>query len=262
MPRRLSDYYKNEKNDSKWKDLLQKSKIELNEKVKRIAYKLLLKKEIEFTDQEIVDNFERFWSSKKNTFISKKGKTFALGNVAKAFVNEIRMKYGYSVNLMNIYGNFGSHLQSEFRIEWIKISHVEFIGSTIYKLFKEHLAERNTFLKNKEDLIDNVEQRLLREVIQTTNNGGLMRMQFLPNSIIFECGTLMRLYLTKATDILIQNHNQSSQKDIHNLTDTTKEIFLFFSAQIAIPNLEKAQQSFIDNMGISTKLDRERGNIK
>ena len=151
MPRRLNDYYKNEKNDTKWKDLLQKSKIELNKKVKRIAYKLLLKKEIdstpEFTDREIVDNFERFWSSKKNRFISKKAKTFALGNVAETFVIEIRMKYGYSVNLKNIYDNFGSHLQSEFRIEWIKISHVDFIGSTIYKLFKEHFAERNAFLK-------------------------------------------------------------------------------------------------------------------
>ena len=39
-------------------------------------------------------------------------------------------------------------------------------------------------------------------------------------------------------------------------------MFLFFAAQIAIPNFEKAQQSFIDHMDISTKLDRERENIK
>lgn len=194
--RRLSDYYKHKKTDAKWKDELQKSKIELNDKAKLIAYELLLKKKIdstpEFTDQEIEDN-----------------------------------------------DNFGSHLQREFRIEWIKNSHVEFIGNVFYKLYKEHFSERNAFLKNMEDLINKVEQRLLREVTQTTNYGGLIRMQFQPNSIIFDCGTLVRLYLAKATDILIQTHNQSNQGDIYNLTDTFKLMFLFFAAQIAIPNFEK-----------------------
>ena len=47
-------------------------------------------------------------------------------------------------------------------------------------------------------------------------------MQFQPNLIIFDCGTLVRLYLAKATDILIQTHNQSNQGDIYNLTDTFK----------------------------------------
>ena len=264
--RRLSDYYKHEKNDAKWKDELQKSKIELNEKAKRIAYELLSKKEIdktpEFTDQEIEDKFEKFWISKKNKFISKKEKTFAPDNVKETFLNEIGMKYGYVANLKNIYDNFGSHLQREFRIEWVNNSHVEFIGNSFYKFYKEHFSGRNAFLKNMEDLIYKVEQKLLDEVIQTTNNRGLIRMQFQPNSIIFDCGTLVRLYLAKATDILIQTHNQSNQKEIYSLTDYFKVMFLFFAAQIAIPNFEKAQQSFIDHMDISTKLDRERKNIK
>ena len=241
--RRLSDYYKHKKNDAKWKDELQKSKIELNDKAKLIAYELLLKKKIdstpEFADQEIEDNFEKFWSSKKSSFISKKEKTFAPDNVTEKFVNQIGMKYGYVANSKNIYDNFGSHLQREFRIEWIKNSHVEFIGNAFYKLYKEHFSERNAFLKNMEDLINKVEQRLLREVTQTTNYGGLIRMQFQPNLIIFDCGTLVRLYLAKATDILIQTHNQSNQGDIYNLTDTFKLMFLFFAAQIAIPNFEK-----------------------
>ena len=264
--RRLSYYYKHEKNDAKWKDELQKSKIELNGKAKRIAYDLLLQKNSdstpEFTDHEIESEFEKFWSYKKDRFISKKEKTFAPDNVREKFVNEIGMKYGYVANLKNIYNNFGSHLQHEFRIEWINNSHVEFIGNFLCKFYKEHFAKRNAFLKDMENLIEKVEQRLLCDVIQTTNNGGLIRMQFQPDSIIFDCGTLVRLYLSKATDILIQTHNQSSQKEIYNLTDTFKVMFLFFAAQIAIPNFEKAQQSFIDHMDISTKLDRERENIK
>ena len=264
--RRLNDYYKHEENDAKWRAELQKSKIELNDKAKHIAHKLLLKKETgrtpEFTDEEIENEFEKFWISKKNRFISKKKKTFAPDNVTEKFLHEIGVKYGYVAKLKNIYEKFGSYLENEFEIEWIKSSHVEFIGNFFYKFYKENFAKRNDFLKNIKKLIDNVEQRLLREMIQTESNGGLIRMQFQSDSIIFDCGTLVRIYLAKAIDILMQTHNQSSQKEIYNLTDTFKVMFLFFAAQIAIPNFEKAQQSFIDHMDISTKLDSERENIK
>ena len=262
--RRLSDYYKHEENYAKWKAELQKSKIELNDKAKLIAHKLLLKKESgsipEFTDQEIENEFEKFWISKKQKFISKKKKTFAPDNVREKFLNAIGMKYGYVAKLKNIYEKFGSHLQNKF--EWIEISHVEFIGNSLYKIYKRNFVRRSDFLKNIENLIDMVEQRLLRDVIQTESNGGLIKMQFQSDSIIFDCGTLVRIYLAKAIDILIQTHKQSSQKEIYNLTDTFKVMFLFFAAQIAIPNFEKAQQSFIDHMDISTKLDSERENIK
>ena len=264
--RRLSDYYKHEENDAKWRAELQKSKIELNDKAKLIAHKLLLKKESgstpEFTDQEIENEFEKFWISKKKRFILKKKKTFEPDNVTEIFLNEIVMKYGYVAKLKNIYEKFGSHLENKFDIEWIKTSHVEFIGNFVYKFYKENFAKRNELLKNMAKLIDMVEQRLLREVIQTESNGGLIRMQFQSDSIIFDCGTLARMYLAKAIDILMQTHNQSSQKEIYNLTDTFKVMFLFFAAQIAIPNFEKAQQSFIDHMDISTKLDSERENTK
>ena len=264
--KRLSDYYKHEENDAKWKAELQKCKIELNGKAKLIAHKLLRKKESgstpEFTDQEIENEFEKFWISKKNTFISKKKKTFAPDNVTEKFVHEIGMKYGYVAKLKNIYEKFGPHLQNKFKIEWLEASHVEFIGNVFYRFYKESFARRNDFLKNMENLIDMVEQRLLCEVIQTESNGSLIRMQFQSDSIMFDCGTLVRIYLAKATEILVQTHNQSSQKKIYNLTDTFKVMFLFFAAQIAIPNFEKAQQSFIDHMDISTKLDSERENIK
>ena len=264
--RRLRDYYKHEENDAKWKAELQKCKIELNDKAKDIAHRLLHKKESgsapEFTDQEIQNEFEKFWISKKERFISNKKKTFVPDNVTETFVSTIGMKYGYVAKLKNIFEKFGLHLQNKFKIEWIETSHVEFVGNFVYKFLKGNFTSRNDFLKNMENLIDMVEQRLLRELIQTENNGGLIRMQFQSDSIIFDCGTLVRMYLDKATDILVQTHNQSSQKKVYNLTDTFKVMFLFFAAQIAIPNFEKAQQSFIDHMDISTKLDSERENIK
>ena len=84
---RLRHYYKHETNDARWRDELQRSKKELDEKAKLIANDLLLKKERDgapdFTDQEIEDEFEKFWSSKKNRFISNKEKTFVPDNVTK-----------------------------------------------------------------------------------------------------------------------------------------------------------------------------------
>ena len=265
--RRLIDYYKHEKNDAKWKDELQKSKNELHDKVKLIANELLRKKESgsspEFTDQEIGDEFEKFWIPKKDRFISSKEKTFAPDNVTEKFVNDITIKHGHVPNFKNIHRNFGLNLENEFKIEWIKIPHVEFIGNYIFRKYKEHIATAYIdFLQNMEDLMANVEYTLIREVISLQNNGDFFKMKFQSDSAIFDCGTLVRQYLAKATDILIQTHNQSPQKDVYNLTDTFIVMFLFFAAQIAIRYFEKAQQSFIDYMDISTKLDSEKESIK
>ena len=113
-----------------------------------------------------------------------------------------------------------------------------------------------------EDLIANAEQRLIHEVIHLSNSKGLIRMQFQHDSSIFDCGMLVRKYLVKAINILIETHDESGQKDVYNLTDTFKVMFLFFAAQTAIPNFEKAQKSFIEYMDISNKLDSEKENIK
>ena len=112
-----------------------------------------------------------------------------------------------------------------------------------------------------EDLIENVEHRLQHEVIHLHNHKGLIRMKFQHNSSTFDCGMLVRKYLETAINILMQTHDQSGQKDVYNLTGTFKVMFLFFAAQIAIPNFEKAQQSFIEYTDISTKLDSEKENI-
>ena len=243
--RRLNDYYKHEKNDAKWKDELQKSKNELHDKAKLIATELLRKKESgstpDFTDQEIEDEFEKFWISKKDRFISNKEKTFAPDNVTEKFVNEIASKHGHVPNFKNIHRNFGLNLENGFNIEWIKIRHVEFIGNFFLRKYKEHATANIDFLQKMEDLIANVENTLIREVIFLRNNGDFFKMQFQPDSTIFDCGTLVRQYLAKATDILIQTHNQSPQEAIYNLTDTFIVMFLFFAAQIAIPYFEKAQ---------------------
>ena len=112
-----------------------------------------------------------------------------------------------------------------------------------------------------ENLIANVEQRLLHEVINLRNRKGLIRMQFQHDSSIFDCRMLVSKYLNKAINILMQTHNQSGQKDLYKLNDTFKVMFSFFAAQTAILNFEKAQQSFIEYVDISTKLDSEREKI-
>ena len=87
-------------------------------------------------------------------------------------------------------------------------------------------------------------------------------MKFKVNSTIFNCGSFVKQYLAKAEEMLTEAHNRSSQKNIYNLTDTFKVLFSCFAAKIAIPKFQEAQQSFIDYMDISTKLDSERENIK
>ena len=265
--KRLKYYYKHEANDAKWRDEIQKSKSELHDKAKQIANNLLLKKESdgapEFTDREIEAEFEKFWSSKKNRFISNKEKTFSSDNVRKKFVYEIGGKYGKVDKFKSILNRFGANLENKFKIEWIQKSDVEFMGFAICRKLKECLKIENIdFLQNIESLIANVEHRLLHEVIRLRNSKGLTRMQFQHDSSIFDCGMLVRKYLEKALNILMQTHTQSGNKDVYRLRDTFKVMFLFFAAQTAIPNFENAQQSFIEYMDISNKLDSERENIK
>ena len=113
-------------------------------------------------------------------------------------------------------------------------------------------------------LIQKTERTLLYEVIGLHQVGGLIKMLFQPNSTTFDCGTLAKQYLAKAIDILVQTHKESQQSTNYNynLTDRFKAMFSLFAAQLAIDNFEIAQQSFIDYMHISTKLEIERENIK
>ena len=107
-----------------------------------------------------------------------------------------------------------------------------------------------------QELIATAESKLLCDVIQLYDVGGLIKMHFQSDSAIFDCGTLVKQYLAKAIDLLEETHEESEQKNLFNLTDTFKVMFLFFAAQLAIPYFEEAQQSFIDYMGISTELDQ------
>ena len=87
-------------------------------------------------------------------------------------------------------------------------------------------------------------------------------MHFQSDSATFDCGTLVKRYLAKAIDLLVKTHEESYQKNVYNLTDTFKVMFLFNAAQLAIPNFEKSQQIFLYYMDISTKLESERENMK
>ena len=264
--RRIRHYYKYDANDARWRDELQRSKNELHDNPKLIANNLLLKKESDgapkFTDQEIEKEFEKFWSSTKNRFISKKEKTFVPDNVRNMFVYEITTEHGKVAKFNSILDRFGSNLENKFKIEWIQRSDVEFTRNIIHRKLREYLKIENIdLLQNMEDLIANLEHRLQHEVIHLHNRKGLIRMEFQHDSSTFDCGMLVRKYLETAINILMQTHDQSGQKDVYNLTGTFKVMFLFFAAQIAIPNSEKAQQRFIEYMDISNKLDSEKEKI-
>ena len=154
-------------------------------------------------------------------------------------------------------------MQNNFRIEWVKFSHAEFVGNIIYRNYRKHygISEAH-FHQNMQELIATAESKLLYELIGLYEVGGLIKMNFQPHSAIFDCGTVVKQYLAKAIELLVATHEESQHKNLYNLTDTFKVMFLFNAAQLAIPKFEKAQQSFIDYMDISTKLDSERENVK
>ena len=269
--RRLSDYYNHEKNRTKWRDEMQHSKSKLQDHARKIANELLRKKEKEageniipeFINHEIERKFQEFWGSVKDGFNSKKEKTFVPDNVPLKFANEIGLKYGHVASFRKISNKFGLYLQNKFKIEWVTFSHVEFIGNTISRNYRKYWGISDVeFFQNMQELIATVESKLLCDVVGLYNVGGLIKMNFQSGHVIFDCATLVKQYLAKAIDLLVETHNESRQKNLFNLTDTFKVMFLFNAAQLAIPKFEKAQQSFIDYMDISTKLDSERENIK
>ena len=279
--KRISDYYNHEKNSAEWRAKLQQSKRNLQDHARQIANDLLHKKEKkagenvipEFSDDEIESMFHKFWSSVKHDFNSNKEETFAPADVRQKFVNEIGLKYGHVATFRKTCDMFGSNLQNTFKIEWIKFSHVEFRGSKIYKCveyignivkrtYTRYGISEAEFLRNMSELIATTEHKLLQNVISLYDFGGLIKMNFQSDSTIFDCGSLVKLYLAKAIDLLVETHEQSQQRNLYNLTDIFKAMFLFYAAQFAIPKFQKAQQSFIDYMDISTKIDSERGNIK
>ena len=255
------------------RDELQQIKSKLQDHAREIAHELLRKKEKEagenitlgFSDHEIENKFQKFWSSVKNGFNSKKEIRFVPDNVPLKFANEVRLIYGHVASFTKISDKFGVYLQNKFKIEWVKFSHVEFIGNVIsrnYRTVSKFVISEAEFFHNMQELIAATEFKLLYNVIDLYDVGRLIKMRCQSDSSIFDCGTLVKQYLAKAVDLLVETHEESQQKYLYNLTDTFKAMFLFNAAQLAIPNFEKAQQSFIDYMDISTKLDSERENIK
>ena len=218
---------------------------------------------LKFSNLEIESKFQTFWSSVKDEFNSKKEKTFVAENVREKFFNEIGFKYGNVAKFKKISEKFGRQLQNKFKIEWIKFEHVEFNGNIIYRCYNKCYALTEAeFYQNMWELIGTTESKLLHNVIGLYDFGGLIKMHFQSDSAIFDCGTLVKQYLAKAVDLLLETHRESQQKNVYNLRDMFEVIFLFIAAQLAIPKFERAQQSFIDYMDISTKLDTERENVK
>ena len=268
--RRLNDYYNHEKDDAKLRFELQQSKTTLQHTARRIANDLIQQKEgkagensaPDFSDREIENEFQKFWDSEKERFILKREKTFAPVNVRRTFISEIHLKYGHVAEFQKIFDEFGANLQNKFKIECIKPSYVEFQGTS--RISKLTGISETQFLDDMRYLIPMIETKLLQDIIGLYEVEGLRKMFFQPNSGTFDCETLAKQYLAKAIDILVQVHKDSQQyrKYKFNLTDRFKVMFSFFAAQWAIENFEKAQQSFVDYMDISTKLEIEKENIK
>lgn len=196
-----------------------------------------------------MNTIQEHWGSVKDGSNSKIEKTFVPNNVRQKFIHEIRLKYGHIAYFLSIYDKFGVNLQHKFKTEWVEVSYVEFIGENIvqrrFRMFYCN-GRSEFFQQNVHKLIAAVESKLLYDVICLYDVGGLIKISFQPNSAIFDCGTLVKQYLAKAIDLLEETHKESQQKFFFNLTDRFKVMFLFFAAQLAIPNFEKAQQSFID----------------
>ena len=194
-----------------------------------------------------MNKIQEHWGSVKDGSNSKIEKTFVPNDVRQKFIAEIALKYGYVTNWRRIYQKFGVNLQHEFKTEWVEVSYVEFIGNILHRTYRMHcLIGLPEFFQNVHELIPAVESKLLCDVICLYDVGGLIKMSFQPDSAIFDCGTLVKQYLAKAIDLLEETHKDSQQKNLFNLTDSFKVMFLFFAAQLAIPNFEKVQQSFID----------------
>ena len=269
--RRLTDYYNHEKNDTKWRYELQQRKNILIHRARQIANKLIQQKEEEtggnntreFTYQEIEDEFQKLWNPEDEKFIPKKEKTCVPDNVRQIFIDEIGSKYGHVANFQNTSSKFGVNLENEFKNHWLNFSHVEF--KKRFPLNPINCAKTSTekiFYNNIKELISMTETKMLQSVIGISEVEGMKRMHFQPNSSTFDCGTLVKQYLAKATNLLIQTHRKSQQSKDYDLTDTFKVMFLFKAAQLAVPQFEKAQKSFINNRDISTKMENERENIK
>ena len=204
-----------------------------------------------------MNNIQEHWGSVKDGSNFKIKKTFLLVNVRQKFTSEIRLKYGHVASFRRIYDKFGVDLQHKFKIEWVKFSYVEFTGNMFSRNYRTrcHITQPY-FFQNLQELIPAVESKLLHDVICLYDIGGLIKMYFQLDSAIFDCRTLVEQYLAKAIDLLEETHKESEQKNLFNLTDTFKVMFLFFAAQLATPYFEEAQQSFIDYMDISTELDQ------
>lgn len=145
--RRLNDYYNHEKNGAKWEDELQQIKRKLQDHARHIVNELLRKKEEEavyikpeLSNHEIENKFQEFWGSVTDGFNSKKEKTFIADNAPLKFANDIGLKYGHVASFRKFFDKFGMYLQNGFKIEWVKLSHVEFIINVTSRIYRKHLG--------------------------------------------------------------------------------------------------------------------------
>ena len=268
--KRLNDYYKYEENDAKWRRVVHQSKIKVQDYVRKIADDLIKQREegkagknitLEFSDKEIEDKFEELWNSEKGKFVWKKERVYVPDNVPEIFIREISSRYGNIAKSQKIFSPLMS-LQPEFSVVWINFSHVELKGNFISKLRKKDFPSTEQFREDIEELIAHTESEIQEKLIYLYKHEGLMKMRFQPNSNTFHCKTLVKQYLEKAIELLVETHKQLPRCRYFNLTDTFMAIFSYKAAKLALSSFEAAQVSFINYMDMSNKLETEKENIK
>lgn len=144
---RLWDYYKHEKNGAKWRVDLQKSKNKLQDDARQIANDLLREKEkeagenenitLQFTAVKIEEKFQKFQIPVKNKFSSEKETAFHPMKVRQEFANEIGLRYGHVSDFTKVSNNFGVHMEKKFKHNWVKLSHIEFTGDLLDRIYRE-----------------------------------------------------------------------------------------------------------------------------
>ena len=280
--RQLQKVYSGQQNMADKEKEFERIKDNLYDHTRETAKQLLLERQrkaggtnsFSFSDDEIEAEFEKFCSY--NVFdpqsIEKRSQQ---ENITMVFYQEIERMYGNAPGFAEYTSRFGNDLKNPFKKEWVGSKHLQFSNNTIITVEKGKKSEQGNadakdkalhvlsdFSKSVVDLFRCVVEVLQSKVINIICIGKLDKMSFQPDSCTFKCRALVKKYLRKAEDLLNETHNKSPQPINYSLTASCKAIFMFYAAQVAIPNFEQAQISFLKNMDHSSVLNIEKENIK
>ena len=222
------------------------ARMEIEKVAKKRAASLISAKEKEtatedvvFNDEEISNEFEKFWKKVQYKFQTQLESSFESVDIVA-----ILSKYGQTPNFVDNVSSFGKNLQHSFNIRWIKPEHLEFKSKEIKKNVQD------LFLTNEEkwrsqivDFIKDVISRIESELLKLITVNDFTKIAFQEDSITFNYQNLVREYLFKVINILEQEHKKTAGEKNYKLTDQFKAIFCYYAAQKGIAPFKKVQTS-------------------